>query len=164
MIEIKICESIFPGKRVLEVFGTYILILKLAKDSRIKIGRLGILLFSRGYYCYVGSALGKSMSIENRTARHKKLNRERKGRLKWHIDYFLVNRNVSISDIIVFEARAECEISRLLKKSADQIEGFGCSDCKCKSHFYYFGKNPISLPFLHSQQKKSSTIRRSRTL
>jgi len=121
--------------------GTYVLITKLKEDSRIRIGKLGVINFPKGYYCYVGSALGKSINLENRIGRHKKLNKKKKGRLKWHIDYFLVNPNTSIFNIITINSdeRRECDISRKLERFADKsINGFGCSDCNCKSHFHYF--------------------------
>jgi len=121
--------------------GTYILIIKLKEDSEIKIGNLGLINFPRGYYCYVGSALGNTINLENRVGRHKKLNREKEGKLHWHIDYFLVNPNALIIQIVMIknEKRMECEISKMLEKIAKKsIQGFGSSDCKCKSHFHYF--------------------------
>lgn len=121
--------------------GSYILMMKLKDRFKMKIGKLGLIDFSKGYYCYVGSALGKSINLENRISRHKKLSREKSGKLKWHIDYFLVNPNTSIFNVITIKSneRIECDISRKLERIADKsIEGFGCSDCDCKSHFHYF--------------------------
>ena len=121
--------------------GTYILVTELKKNSKIKIGKLGIIDFSKGYYCYVGSALGRSVNLENRIGRHKRLNKEKSGKLHWHIDYFLVNPNVEIiqTDKIKNSKRMECNISKIFEQVAKKsIHGFGCSDCKCKSHFHYF--------------------------
>ena len=121
--------------------GTYVLVTKLKKNSRIRIGKLGVINFPKGYYCYVGSALGKIVNLEKRIARHKKLSKEKTGKLQWHIDYFLVNPNTSTIDTIMINnnRRMECEISKKLKKFADKsINGFGCTDCNCKSHFHYF--------------------------
>ena len=121
--------------------GTYVLVTKLEQDSKIKIGKLGLINFSRGCYCYVGSALGKSINLENRISRHKKLNENKTGKFRWHIDYFLVNPDVSIIDTLTINdnRKIECEISKKLEKIADKfIVGFGCSDCNCTSHFYYF--------------------------
>ena len=124
------------------MMGTYVLVAQLKKYSRMRIGKLGNLIFPKGYYCYVGSAFGKVMSLENRIKRHKKLDKDKKGKLKWHIDYFLTNPNASIKKIVTFNGKKiECKISRMLEKHAQlPINGFGCSDCKCKSHFYYFGE------------------------
>jgi Uri superfamily endonuclease len=119
--------------------GAYILITRLREDSKIRIGKLGELEFQKGYYCYVGSALGKSMNIENRTKWHERLAREKEGNLKWHIDYFLTNPNVSLDGIIVFENGDECKISNILKKDvAETIRNFGSSDCKCNGHLHRF--------------------------
>lgn len=125
--------------------GTYILIMRLRKDSFIDVGGIGTIMFKKGYYCYVGSAFGKTINLENRTARHMKLNREKKGNLRWHIDYFLVEQGTTIKRITTFEKRMECRASQILENHADKtIEGFGSSDCKCRSHFHYF-KNLVSL-------------------
>ena len=121
--------------------GTYILMMKLKDNSKMRIGKLDLIDFPKGYYCYVGSALGKAVNLENRIGRHKKLNTKKSGKLKWHIDYFLVNPNSSIIDTIVIQNnhRLECSISEKLERIAKKsINGFGCSDCNCKSHFHYF--------------------------
>ena len=121
--------------------GSYILVMKLMNNSKMRIGKLGLINFPEGYYYYVGSALGKTVNLENRLGRHKKLNTEKLGKLKWHIDYFLVNPNSSIIDTIVIKSshRLECDISEKLERLANKsINGFGCSDCDCKSHFHYF--------------------------
>jgi Uri superfamily endonuclease len=121
--------------------GTYVLVVKLKRYSKLKIGKLGYLHFPKGYYCYVGSALGKTINLEKRIKRYEKLNKEKSGKLKWHIDYFLVNPNSLIIDVIKVKAkkRIECMISDKLGRIADNsIPNFGCSDCDCKSHLHYF--------------------------
>ena len=121
--------------------GGYILVMKLKENSKMRIGKLGVIDFPKGYYYYVGSALGNTVNIENRIKRHKRLDEEKSGKLKWHIDYFLVNLNSSIIDTIVIKSnhRLECDISEKLERVASKsINGFGCSDCDCKSHFHYF--------------------------
>lgn len=121
--------------------GAYIIISKLTKESKIKIGKLDIIDFEDGYYCYVGSACGGSANIENRTNRHKRLAAEKKGKLRWHIDYFLTNLNVSIIDVKTMENGDECKLSKSLERVADKtIRGFGSSDCKvgCTGHLHYF--------------------------
>ena len=106
--------------------------------------------FPKGYYSYVGSAFGKIVNLENRTNRHKRLDKEKKGNLRWHIDYFLTNPNTSIVKTITFKGkRIECKISKLLKKKAKKlISKFGCSDCQCESHFYYFGNDYKNCKFI----------------
>ena len=66
---------------------------------------------------------------------------DKTGNLRWHIDYFLVNSNVSIIDTITINnnRKNECKISKKIEKIADtSIDDFGSSDCNCKSHFHYF--------------------------
>ncbi|MBD3155029.1 MAG: DUF123 domain-containing protein [Candidatus Aenigmarchaeota archaeon] len=121
--------------------GTYILTMELKKNQIINVGSLGKIESPKGYYCYVGSALGKFVNLKNRIKRHKKLNKEKKGNLYWHIDYFLVNPNVDMVgvDKIVAGKRLECEVSDKLSDLASKsIPNFGSSDCNCKSHFHYF--------------------------
>ena len=119
----------------------YRLISHLKKDSKIKIGKLGTVDFKKGHYYYVGSANGKSVNIENRTRRHERLAFEKTGNLNWHIDYFLVDPKVSLTDIKKMENGDECEISKIFEQSADRtLHGFGSSDCNngCKGHLHYF--------------------------
>jgi Uri superfamily endonuclease len=115
--------------------ATYCLIIKLDKSSKISVGKLGKLDFNKGYYVYVGSALN---SINARIKRH--LKKEKK--LFWHIDYLLNSSHASISEVI-FEDSAqkwECNIAVQISKKGVNIKNFGCSDCKCDSHLFYFEK------------------------
>jgi len=115
--------------------GIYCLIIFLNKSQKIRIGKkTGF--FPRGYYCYVGSALN---NLEKRIERH--LRKEKKKR--WHIDYFL--GKAEIKDIIVLRDSAECKLSKKIENIGGKIvfEMFGSSDCNCKTHLYYFSKNPI---------------------
>lgn len=47
--------------------GCYCLIIKLEKNEKIKIGKLGSINFKKGHYVYVGSAMN---SLESRLKRH----------------------------------------------------------------------------------------------
>jgi Uri superfamily endonuclease len=38
--------------------GTYVLLLKNSRMKRIRIGKLGVLLFGKGFYAYFGSMFG----------------------------------------------------------------------------------------------------------
>ena len=62
--------------------GTYALILSCASNACIKIGRVGTMQLQRGYYVYLGSALGPG-GLRARIAHHQKLST----RPHWHIDY-----------------------------------------------------------------------------
>ena len=112
--------------------GCYCLIIHLDETSEIKIGKkLGKILFKKGYYVYVGSAMN---SLESRIKRH--LSDDKK--LHWHIDYLL--KHTEITDIIinVSDKKVECELSCYIASKTTGIQNFGCSDCDCESHLYYF--------------------------
>lgn len=114
--------------------GNYNLIINVKKDSLIKIGTHGEINFKKGYYVYVGSALG---SLFKRIKRH--LSSDKK--LHWHVDYLTLDENVKIEDVIYTYTtqKIECDISYNINEVAHEyIKGFGCSDCKCISHLYYF--------------------------
>jgi len=111
--------------------GVYVLVIKVTKDIKTKIGALGNLKFEKGIYAYVGSAQN---SLEKRIARHKTKNKK----LFWHIDYLLKNRNVKILKIFYKKAgkSEECRIAKRLSKINFPIPKFGCSDCKCETHLF----------------------------
>ena len=106
--------------------GSYILIIQIKKDIKVKIGKLGILFFKKGYYAYVGSAMN---GLEGRIRHHLRHNKK----MHWHIDYLLAK--AEIKEIWYKEGGKECEIAGEL--SFPSIQNFGCSDCKCKSHLFY---------------------------
>ncbi|KXA92236.1 hypothetical protein AKJ65_07860 [candidate division MSBL1 archaeon SCGC-AAA259E19] len=110
--------------------GTYTLLIQASKDTRIKVGRLGEIGFEAGAYAYVGSAL---KNLNKRIRRHL---REEKN-LHWHIDYLLTE--VSIDEVIYGRGKEkrECDVARTLAEKFPSIEGFGASDCQCKSHLFH---------------------------
>ena len=98
--------------------------------QKIKIGKIGSINFKKGYYVYIGSAMD---SLESRIRRH--LSDEKK--LHWHIDYLL--EKSEITDVIYNEnKKVECELSQYIAQKTDGVKDFGCSDCECESHLYYF--------------------------
>ena len=113
--------------------GVYILIASLNEDVGLKIGALGEINFKKGFYAYIGSAMG---GIEQRVGRH--LRKDKK--LHWHIDYLL--GKAEIKKILVMETNVksgECGVAEKLEQSGGvSVDGFGSSDCKCKSHLFYF--------------------------
>jgi len=117
--------------------GSYVLIINLKKEKEIEIGRLGRILFSKGYYAYVGSGLN---SLEKRIDRHLRKNKKK----RWHIDYLL--EEGKIEEILYRESnrKEECNIARILSKKFNFTPGFGSSDCKCRSHlFFNYNKSDI---------------------
>lgn len=127
--------------------GIYNLVIYLNKSREIKIGKLGIFFFKRGYYVYTGSAQN---SLPKRVERH--LSKDKK--MHWHADYLLEHANVKKVYIIDSEKKNECKISDeigLLPESHINMVGFGSSDCSCKSHLHYFNK----LPSFKDREKNS---------
>ncbi len=115
--------------------GTYLLFLKL-DDRVVNVGSLGRIKFKSGWYVYVGSGMN---SLIGRVARHFR----RCKKMRWHIDYLSVLAKDMIAFLIPNE-RVECEIAGELSKRFEYIEGFGCSDCNCKSHLFYVkDKTPL---------------------
>ena len=110
--------------------GCYCLIIHINDSKAIRVGKLGKIKFKKGYYVYVGSAMN---GLESRLNRH--LSDSKK--LHWHVDYLL--KNAEIADIIYnVDKKVECEVSQYISAKSEGIDGFGCSDCDCESHLYYF--------------------------
>jgi len=123
--------------------GSYILVIYLKKQSTIKIGSLGKISFNKGYYLYVGSAMGPngSSTLINRVRRHILDAKDKK--LHWHIDYLLSSSNSFIKKLYLIPSLQsyECIIAQeILLCSENYIKDFGSSDCQCKSHLLYFKK------------------------
>ena len=102
---------------------------------------MGMLTFPKGYYLYVGSAMGSnsSTSLENRVKRH--LSEARHKKLFWHIDYFLASEISLLTKIYLIPSliRLECVLAgEILSVSDKYIKSFGSSDCFCSSHLFYF--------------------------
>jgi Uri superfamily endonuclease len=113
------------------VKGVYVLIIQVDKDVDLNVGALGKLRFEKGVYAYVGSA---QTNLEKRINRHFK----KEKRKFWHIDYLLDNEAAKIAKVFFKQANKtkECEIAEVIGERGEPIAGFGCSDCKCKSHLF----------------------------
>src|SRR4030065_2458585 len=115
--------------------GTYCLIMSLAEDSRVRIGSLGMKDFPAGIHVYVGSALS---GIESRASRHRSSKKKR----RWHIDYLMERAEVlSVIAIPTDLKSTECAVVRALEACEGAmvpVDGFGSSDCGCRSHLISF--------------------------
>jgi Uri superfamily endonuclease len=102
----------------------------------MRVGSLGRIRFARGYYSYVGSA---RRGMRSRIARH--LAREK--RKRWHIDWLTTQPCVvPLSVVSTDRTGLECGMAAVLSSRTNlRVEGFGCSDCGCRSHLYYFSNN-----------------------
>lgn len=118
--------------------GVYYLLANLAEDTAIKIGALGKINFKKGRYVYVGSAMN---SLEKRINRHARQEKKK----HWHIDYFLMNKNARLEKAYYKESakRIECETARKVSGKGRAVKGFGCSDCRCESHFFRVEEAPV---------------------
>jgi Uri superfamily endonuclease len=132
--------------------GTYALLLKLDKQERITIGKLGTFDFPAGYYLYVGSALGPG-GLRARLARHQRSSQSSSGsnrgqtgqKLHWHIDYLLQRAQLVEVWSVASAERLECkwgQVARGLSGAQVLVRGFGSSDCRCPAHLIYFGARP----------------------
>ena len=110
--------------------GSYILLIKVQHQQRIKIGKTGIIEFMPVYYAYVGSAMN---NLEKRIQRHL----SPKKKMFWHIDYLLENAEVLNVFRVESPRKLECVIAETLSGRLLSVPGFGCSDCGCKSHLFY---------------------------
>ena len=110
--------------------GTYILIFDMP-DIRIEAGALGTIDICEGTYCYAGSAMN---GLDQRIGRHL----SKKKKIHWHIDHL----TTECGRIEAYEAVppeiTECMLGRIVLESggAGIVKGFGCSDCRCRTHLF----------------------------
>ena len=117
--------------------GIYTLIIFLAEKTLIRTRKKNFIV-TRGFYIYVGSAMGPyTKSLEKRVLRHLRKHKTR----FWHIDYLLKKKAVGIKAILYSPSmkKLECSLASQFEKSRSvwvPIDGFGCSDCKCRGHLF----------------------------
>jgi len=119
--------------------GVYCLILE-NSPCRLKVGALGTLDFSGGWHVYVGSARGPGGLL--RVVRHIRYSRHPGRMPRWHIDYILAHPAFSLVSALCAstERNMECPLAGLMPGLP--VTGFGCSDCRCQSHLFYFDYSP----------------------
>jgi sugar fermentation stimulation protein A len=123
--------------------GSYLVLLHLNRTRSIPIGKLGRIRFSRGFYLYVGSAMG---NLTPRVARHRELRK----RFHWHMDWLRPHARFVDAFPVRSSKRLECELAGAVDGlSAWSIPGFGCSDCHCKSHLFGMAENPLHREAFH---------------
>jgi sugar fermentation stimulation protein A len=122
----------------------------------LRIGSLGSIGFKRGFYTYVGSA---RRSMKSRLARHL----ARKKTKRWHIDWLTTRSGVvPIAVASTTLTGIECRIATVLSKRADmRVDGFGCSDCECESHLYYFSKSDCLFLALENLKRYGVSVQES---
>ncbi len=117
--------------------GAYLICGRLSKGISLRVGSLGNIYFKAGYYVYVGSAMN---SLLSRVKRHLSLKKTK----RWHIDYFIPSLERIKAIPIRSSISLECALAKALDKIAhSKMPNFGCSDCNCMSHLFWFRKNPF---------------------
>ncbi len=124
--------------------GSYLLLMRLKRQRRIRVGKLGTLALQAGYYVYVGSAMG---GLTARVARHLRASKKK----HWHVDYLRPH----VSEVEALPIRSSKRIECSLAKAMAQImnpgpKGFGCSDCRCSTHIFYSAAPPQDRPEFHA--------------
>ena len=109
--------------------GSYVLVLNLAEDTQLTVGRLGTFEVPAGLYLYCGSALN---GLEARVRRHLRQDKKR----HWHIDYVTAVAPVKEVWWLESEARWECRWAEAIMGRGGWVvvPGFGSSDCRCPTH------------------------------
>lgn len=110
--------------------GAYVLVLRLGRPHRLRVGSLGERTFAPGVYAYVGSAMG---GLEARVDRHLR----GPGRLRWHVDYLRAVACPLGAALVPARRRLECRLARRLGRWLPVVRGFGSSDCRCPGHLFY---------------------------
>lgn len=134
--------------------GTYALLLRAEFARTIVVGRLGTLDVRRGWYVYVGSALGPG-GLAARVGRHLRHAKT----CRWHVDYLTAVATLDEVWLTLGGTRRECQWANALgqmRGATVPLDGFGASDCRCCTHLYYFRRRP-SLRALC--QRMTSSIR-----
>ncbi len=125
--------------------GTYLLMMKLASEARIRIGRLGAHVFHPGVYAYSGSARGPG-GIGSRIRHHLRAAR----RPHWHLDYLRPHvRPVALWYLCTrdnLEHRWAQALSGI-RGARIIVPGFGASDCACATHLVYLSRIPSLATF-----------------
>ena len=124
--------------------GTYVLILRCRKGARVQVGKWGLLYVRRGYYAYVGSAFGPG-GVLARVSRHCRPARSK----HWHIDFLREHGTLEAVWYNHSTTRYEHAWAGVVARMpyAEEIPGFGCSDCNCASHLYRFASEPALKDF-----------------
>ena len=116
--------------------GAYIVVLKSGQAKTIQIGKLGQFNIEKGYYVYIGSAMGPG-GVLARLKHHKNVSKK----MHWHMDYLRAKTEFYEAYALYSPERKECEWAKLTARCelvSEPMHGFGSSDCQCSTHLFYF--------------------------
>jgi HEAT repeat protein len=145
---------------VVDVAGTYLLVLRMDTPQIIIVGRLGAIEFPEGWYLYVGSARGPG-GLGARLARHHRRLSGSK-RFHWHVDYLREHATWHGAWARAFERRLECDWAAALRGLTGATivaAGFGASDCRCPAHLVHVLALPDDAWFLRTLGAKRQIVR-----
>lgn len=116
--------------------GTYCLVISAGKELEKTIGALGKIHFKPGLYIYMGSAL---RNMDKRITRHLR----RKKKVFWHIDHITADKRFFVEGAYIIDRpqKMECIKAEKMAGIFYGVAGFGSSDCGCRSHLFYAGKD-----------------------
>src|SRR5262245_22681791 len=120
--------------------GNYVLLLHLANDKVLTIGKLGTFDFPAGWYAYVGSAFG-SGGLVGRFKHHL----QPIERPHWHIDYLRQAaelREIWLAPDSQPHERDWADLMLAIPGATILVEGFGASDSDRETHLFYFDVRP----------------------
>ncbi len=120
--------------------GTYVLLLYLATNETITVGKLGTFGFPVGWYTYIGSAFGPG-GLFGRIKHHLQPTEKP----HWHIDYLrqkAVLQEIWLSPDTERREHDWVDLMIDIPDSIAFIEGFGASDSDQDTHLLYFDVRP----------------------
>jgi Uri superfamily endonuclease len=126
--------------------GSYVLLLHLANDEVITVGKLGVFDFPAGWYAYIGSAFGAG-GLLGRIKHH--LQPVQKPH--WHIDYLrqkAVVKEIWLSPDTQPREQTWVDLMVAVPGAVALIEGFGASDSCQETHLFYFDVYPALEDFV----------------
>jgi Uri superfamily endonuclease len=125
--------------------GIYVLHLELTSDAQIMVGRLGAQRFGAGYYAYVGRAFGPG-GLAARLAHHLRQTVSP----HWHLDYLRAHgqtKEVWYSHSAPHSEHQWAQALMHMRGAMVPADGFGSSDCRCRSHLVKFPRRPRKTTF-----------------
>jgi Uri superfamily endonuclease len=120
--------------------GTYALVFSASAEKSIPIGRLGLLDLRPGFYVYVGSAFGPG-GVQARIRHHL----QKAHRPHWHIDFlqgYLSAIEVWFSHDHIRHEHRWADMLQKTRGASTILPGFGSSDCRCRTHLFFFRAKP----------------------
>ena len=129
------CVLIFKMEK-----GTYIIVTEARRAFTCQVGKLGKLAGRKGYYFYVGSALG-SGGIKSRVNHHLQISTNP----RWHFDYlrpFVTPLRIWYCSSLNRYEHQWAAVLAALPNAVIPLTKFGATDCQCDAHLYYFKRAP----------------------